>query len=120
MSERIREKLFRQPEEGSRRDVAAPGLWQWLAPAMAVFVMALTLSTQDRPGFTTLIVSPGDGRISELALKNPNLAAYFPSSGHSGHNGWPIATFNWTNTKSQSLTTESTGWQVWRTNSLMQ
>jgi len=83
---------------------------------MAVFVMALTLSSQSGPGFTTLIVSPA-GRISELALKNPNLAAYFPSSGHSSHNGWPVATFDWTN-KSRSLMTQSAGWDVWATNGL--
>ena len=96
----------------------APGLWQWLAPAMALFVMALTLSSQNGPGFTTLIVSPG-GRISELALKNPNLAAYFPSSGHSAHNGWPVATFDWTN-KSRPLATENASWEVPATNSLIQ
>jgi len=95
-----------------------PGLWRWLAPAMAVFVMALTLSSQNGTTFTTLIISPA-GRISELALKNPNLAAYFPSSGHSSHNGWPVATFDWTN-KSRSLKTESVGWEAWGTNGLMQ
>jgi hypothetical protein len=98
--------------------VARPGLWQWLAPAMALFVMAVTLSSQNGPGFTTLIVAPGGG-ISELALQNPNLAAYFPSSGHSSHNGWPVATFDWTN-KSRPLSAESTGWEVRATNSLIQ
>ncbi|HTD87141.1 MAG TPA: hypothetical protein VK850_11240 [Candidatus Binatia bacterium] len=107
-----------RPVEESRQTVARPGLWQWLAPAMALFVMALTLSTQNSPGFTMLIVAPA-GRISELALKNPDLAAYFPSSGHSSHNGWPVATFDWTN-KSQPRTTESNGWKVWATNALIQ
>jgi len=96
-----------------------PGVWQWLAPAMAVFVMALTLSTQNGPGFTSLIVSPGNARISELALKNPNLAAYFPSSGHSSHNGWPVATFDWTN-DNRPLSTETSKREVSGTNSLMQ
>ena len=94
-----------------------PGLWRWLAPAMAVFVMALTLSTQNGPSFTTLIVSPA-GSISELALKNANLAAYFASSGHRSHNGWPVATFEWTN-ESRPVMSESKGWKVWATNSLM-
>ena len=98
--------------------MARPFLWQWLAPAMALFVMALTLSSQNGPGFTTLIVAPS-GRISELALKNPDLAAYFPSSGHSSHNGWPVATFDWTN-KSRPLTSANEGWKVWATNTLMQ
>jgi hypothetical protein len=97
--------------------VARPGLWQWLAPAMAMFVMALTLSSQNGPGFTTLIVSPA-GKISELALKNPDLAAYFPSSGHSSHNGWPVAIFDWTN-NSQPLSSETKSWKVWATNTLM-
>jgi hypothetical protein len=86
---------------------------------MAVFVMAITLSSQNGRGFTTVIVSPSGGRISEMALKNPNLAAYFPSSGHSSHNGWPVATFDWTN-KSRSLNTQSMGWEGWGTNRLMQ
>jgi hypothetical protein len=85
---------------------------------MALFVMALTLSSQNGPGFTTLIVSPA-GKMSELALKNPDLAAYFPSSGHSSHNGWPVATFDWTN-KSQPRASESEGWKVWATNTLIQ
>ena len=85
---------------------------------MAVFVMAVTLSSQNGPGFTTLIVAP-DERISEMALKNPDLAAYFPSSGHSSHNGWPVATFDWTN-KSEPAATDSTNWKVWATNALMQ
>lgn len=95
-----------------------PGLWQWLAPSMAVFVMALTLSSQSGPGFTRLIVAPGNAGMSELALKNPNLAAYFPSSGHSGHNGWPIATFDWTNDNRPAPT--ATKFQVSGTNTLMQ
>lgn len=86
---------------------------------MAVFVMALTLSSQNGPGFTRIITSPGNGGISELALKNPNLAAYFPSSGHSSHNGWPVATFDWTN-DSRPLATENSTWEVSATNSLMQ
>ena len=86
---------------------------------MAVFVMALTLSSQNGPGFTRLIAAPGNARISELALQNPNLAAYFPSSGHSGHNGWPVATFDWTN-KSRRLNTENSIWDARATNSLMQ
>jgi hypothetical protein len=111
--------LFGSPEADA--ELASPvigGLWRWLAPAMAVFVMALTLSTQNGPAFTTLIISPA-GRISELALKNPNLAAYFPSSGHSSHNGWPVATFDWTN-KSRPLTSENSSWKVSATNILMQ
>lgn len=101
----------------AERAAVRPVLWQWLAPAMAVFVMALTLSSQNGPSFTTLIVSPV-GRISEMALKNPDLAAYFPSSGHSSANGWPVATFDWTN-KNQPLTSETKAWKVWATNALM-
>ncbi len=84
---------------------------------MALFVMLLTLSSQNGPAFTTLIVAPS-GRISELALKNPDLAAYFPSSGHSSHNGWPVATFDWTNKSRPQMSGE--GWKVWATNTLMQ
>lgn len=86
---------------------------------MAVFVMAFTLSSQNGPGFTRLIAAPGNTRISELALQNPNLAAYFPSSGHSSHNGWPVATFDWTN-DNRPLSTETSKREVSGTNSLMQ
>jgi len=85
---------------------------------MAMFVMALTLSSQNGRGFTTLIVSP-NGRISELALKNADLAAYFPSSGHSSHNGWPVATFDWTN-KSRSVAADTMSWEAAATNMLIQ
>jgi len=85
---------------------------------MAMFVMALTLSSQNGRGFTTLIVSP-NGRISELALKNADLAAYFPSSGHSSHNGWPVATFDWTN-KSRSVAADNMSWEAAATNMLIQ
>src|SRR5262245_60192416 len=97
-SEHLKERLFGDAAATEAAELidlpvrrVTPGLWQWLAPSMAIFVTALTLSTSTTPGFTSLIAAPRTVKMSELALKNPNLAAYFSSSGHSSHNGWPVA-----------------------------
>lgn len=76
--------------------------WQWFAPAMAVFVLALGLSSPESNGFTQLISSPMTGRVSSLALEDAEISTYFAA--HSSHNGWPIATFEWTN-RSEPVTT---------------
>ena len=86
---------------------------------MAMFVMAVTLSSQNAPVYTSVISSHSPERMSELTLKNPNLSAYFASAGHSSANGWPVATFDWTN-KNRSLNAHSTSWEVSATNTLMQ
>jgi hypothetical protein len=65
--------------------------WQWLAPAMAVFVIAMMSWTD---GAQSSFISTADQGTSS-ALNNPELAAY-PSSAHSGHNTWPVTTFPWT------------------------
>ena len=89
--------------------------WQWFAPAMAVFVLALGLSSPDSNGFTHLISSPIDGRMSSLALEDPEMSTYFAT--HSSHNGWPIATFEWTN-GSQPVTTTNPATESSSTNRL--
>lgn len=66
--------------------------WQWLAPAMAVFVVAMMSWTE---GSRRSFVSSADAGVSS-ALNNPELAAYSPAHG-GGHNAWPRATFDWTN-----------------------
>jgi hypothetical protein len=76
--------------------------WHWFAPAMAVFVLALGLSSPNSSSFTQLISSPVSGRMSSLALEDPEISTYFAA--HSSHNGWPIATFEWTN-RSEPVTT---------------
>jgi hypothetical protein len=65
--------------------------WQWLAPAMAVFVAAM-MSWSD--GVSSFISSNPSGVSS--ALSSPEMAAYY-SPIHLEHNVWPIATFDWTN-----------------------
>jgi hypothetical protein len=63
--------------------------WQWLAPAMAVFVIAMMSWTD---GARSSFISASDHGASS-ALNNPELAA----SVQSGHNAWPVTTFPWTN-----------------------
>jgi hypothetical protein len=63
--------------------------WQWLAPAMAVFVVAMMSWTD---GARSSFISSGDPTASST-LSNPELA----SRSHSEHNVWPVATFDWTN-----------------------
>jgi hypothetical protein len=70
-----------------------PGVpaWQWLAPAMAVFVVAMMSWTD---GARSSFIS-GDLKAGS-ALSNPELATYY-SPTHIEHNAWPRATFDWTN-----------------------
>src|SRR5215216_4528465 len=58
--------------------------WQWLAPAMAVFVIAMMSWTD---GTRSSFISSREQSVSS-ALNNPELA----SSAHSGHNAWPVTT----------------------------
>src|SRR5687767_10879029 len=91
----LRARIF---EPAPAEEVEAPAsrahmpAWQWLAPAMAVFVIAMMSWTD---GVRSSFISSGDHGASS-ALNNPELAAY-PASAHSGHNTWPVTTFPWTN-----------------------
>jgi hypothetical protein len=78
---------------GSLPSAARVPAWQWLAPAMAVFVIAM-MSWTDGPR-SSFISSSGDQEASS-ALDNPEMVAYHSGS-HSGHNAWPVTTFPWTN-----------------------
>jgi sugar/nucleoside kinase (ribokinase family) len=72
--------------------------WQWLAPSMAVFVIAM-MSWNDgaHPSFISSTESLGAS-----AWRDPQLAAY--SSAQIENNVWPVATFHWTNER-QNLST---------------
>ena len=91
----LRARIF---DAASQEMVQAPSsratvpAWQWLAPAMAVFVIAMMSWTD---GARSSFISSSDHGTAS-ALNNPELAAY-PSSAHSGHNTWPVTTFPWTN-----------------------
>lgn len=90
----------------------------WLAPAMVLFVLGAVLVDQGSPSMGKFMVSPATGiRVSE-ALDHPQMAAYFESQRHSGHNGWREARFEWTN-GSQPLSTSSSVWEAWGTNQLI-
>lgn len=72
--------------------------WQWLAPAMAVFVVAMMSWTD---GARTSFISGDSGASS--ALSNPELAAYYSPTHSGGHNAWPRATFDWGTNDRQTL-----------------
>jgi hypothetical protein len=73
--------------------------WHWLAPSMAVFVVAMMTWTDGRhPSFISSTES-----LSASAWRDPQLAAY-SSAAQIENNVWPVATFNWTNHR-QNLST---------------
>jgi hypothetical protein len=82
-------------------DVAEPVVgrmpaWQWLAPSMAVFVVAM-MSWGEGPHSSFISSSES---LSASAWRDPQLAA----SSQVENNIWPVATFNWTNDR-QNLST---------------
>ena len=84
------------PPAAPRRHMPA---WQWLAPSMAVFVVAMMSWTDNaHPSFITSSES-----LATSAWRDPQLAAY-SSAGQIENNVWPTATFDWTNDR-QSLST---------------
>ena len=81
-------------------DVAEPiarrlPAWQWLAPSMAVFVVAM-MSWGEGPHSSFISSSEN---LSTSAWRDPQLAA-----SQVENNIWPVATFNWTNDR-QNLST---------------
>jgi hypothetical protein len=81
-------------------DVAEPvggrmPAWQWLAPSMAVFVVAM-MSWGEGPHSSFISSSES---LSASAWRDPQLAA-----SQVQNNLWPVATFNWTNDR-QNLST---------------
>jgi len=69
--------------------------WQWLAPSMAVFVVAM-MSWSEGPHSSFIHSSES---LSASAWRDPQLAA-----SQVENNIWPVATFNWTNDR-QNLST---------------
>jgi hypothetical protein len=81
-------------------DVAEPiarrlPAWQWLAPSMAVFVVAM-MSWGEGPHSSFISSSES---LSTSAWRDPQLAA-----SQIENNIWPVATFSWTNDR-QNLST---------------
>ena len=95
--------------------LAALRVSNWLAPATVLFALALVLVNQGSPGLQW--VSPSSGLMASYVVNHPNLAAFYESERHSGHNAWRGATFEWTN-GSHALSTASSTWEVWATNQL--
>ncbi len=74
--------------------------WQWLAPAMAVFVVAMMSWTDGaRTSFVT-----SDPAVTASTLSSPEMAAYYAPT-HTEHNSWPVATFDWTQDRPSLSTT---------------
>ena len=69
--------------------------WQWLAPSMAVFIVAMMSWTDG--AHSSFISSPKS--LSTSAWRDPQLVA-----SQVENNIWPVATFSWTNDR-QTLST---------------
>jgi hypothetical protein len=124
-SARLKKRIFAERLDGQAGNASAEvpfwaraNGWQWFAPAMAVFMLALGLSSPGSGGFTQLILSPMNGKMGSMALQDADLSTYVSSSSHSSHNGWPIATFEWTN-QPKPVTTTSPVREAGNTNRLM-
>ena len=123
-SPNLRSRLF--PLQGAELETAAAATerspakpadlrWQWLAPAMALFIVSMTFFSRHSTGFTPFIASPAASLVATVALNEPHLATYYAAATHSEHNVWPITTFEWTN----GSHTLSTAPPVLRTNGLL-
>lgn len=115
----LKARLFAAPLTGTAIPAQAlipmPLTLRWLAPALAVLVLALVLWNPAPQALTQFISSPPISMVATVSLSDAHLAAYCDASTHSGYNALSGATFEWTN-GSLSLTTAV---PVFNTNSLM-
>jgi len=82
-----------------------PAAWHWLAPSLAVFVLGLFVMGSQPTSMPRRVPAWPGGVAAEVALAQPELAAWFDNSHRSERNRWLAATFDWTN-ESHSLTTQ--------------
>ena len=112
--------MFPEPERQRAAPPAGlptPGtaLWPWLAPALALFVLAAVFLGRNPGGLAGLTPAPTISLVATVALSHPNLMAYCEGSRHSDRNTLPTDTFAWTK-HGGSLTTAP---PFFNTNSLM-
>ena len=95
-SPRIKARLF--PSSSSAEpEVSLPSLWGWLAPAMAVWLLAALVLHKEARGLGAWPSDPATGLVAAVTLHSPQLVAYVASKRHSDRNAWPGASFEWTN-----------------------
>jgi hypothetical protein len=81
-----------------------PASWHWLAPSLAVFVLGLFVMGSQPTALPHFAPAWPGGLAAEVALAQPEVAAWFDNSHRHERNRWLAATFDWTN-GSHSLTT---------------
>ncbi len=91
-----------------------PASWQWLAPAMAVFVFGLFI-TGSNGAFHPLDGDNFPSALAHASMTQPDYSTYYASARHSDNNALR-STFEWTN-QSRSLRTTP---PMPQTNSVMQ
>lgn len=113
-SPRIKARLFADAETEPQLPVRL--LWAWLAPALAVGLVAAWVLP--RPG-SARAHRPGSaltGLVASVAVDSPHLVAYVAPWRHSTWNAWAGATFEWTN----DTGTQTTAPPLFRTNGLIE
>lgn len=95
-SPRIRARLF-PTGSAPEPEVSLVSLWGWLAPAMAVWVLAALVLHKEARGLRVWPTDSATGLVAAVTLHSPQLVAYVASKRHSDRNAWPGACFEWTN-----------------------
>jgi len=93
-----------------------PVTWEWLAPAMALFVFMMFLTKPGAPVSSSRQLVFSSNHISEQTVREASLVSYLADTAHSPHNNCQHATLEWTN-GDESLTTTA---PVLGTNGLFQ
>jgi hypothetical protein len=119
-SPKITARLFETPVPVAVGVAAAtresnPTTWQWLAPAMAVFLVSAFVLGGNFGRLSEFNSTPAPSLVATAALNEPHLSTYFAFTHHSDNNTLQ-APFEWTNSGSSVTTAPSMA----TTNALMQ
>lgn len=102
-SSRIEARLF--PRAAEREpEVASSAIWGWLAPALAVGMLAALVLARDGRALSPWGAPSPTSLVVAAVLDSPSLVAFYAPKRHSALNAWPSATFEWTN-DAASMTT---------------
>jgi hypothetical protein len=95
-SARIRARLFPLPASAAS-EVSWLATRHWLAPAMAVCLLALAVGQSGTAPWTGWRGTQSSNLLATVALNQPLLARYYAPSLQHDRNTWPKASFEWTN-----------------------
>ena len=80
----------------SRPGLAPRFAWQWMSPALAVFLLGLFIHGNQAGGMQQFHPSARSSLLARAALQQPEFSAYYADSQHGGNNALRN-TFEWTN-----------------------